>query len=107
MLPQPTNDESYTYTADLLSGPVFFGAIGYGLDHWVFHTGHRLVIAGLVLGIVVGLYAVLIRYRRAIASLEQAKSSAKANAVRADGEATTTAHTQASDKEGIGVRASQ
>ena len=68
----PSNhDQSYTYTADLLSGPLFFGAIGYGLDRWLYPGGHRWVIAGLILGIVMGLYAVLIRYRRAVAALEQ------------------------------------
>lgn len=67
------DDQSFTYTADVLAGPLFFGLIGYALDQWVFLTGHRWVIAGLVLGIVMGLYAAFIRYRRAVAAIEAAE----------------------------------
>lgn len=70
MATNPVDDQSYTYTADLLSGPLFFGALGYGADRWIVGAGNRWVIAGLILGIVMGLYAVLIRYRRSMAAIE-------------------------------------
>lgn len=73
MATNPVDDQSYTYTADVLAGPLFFGAIGYGLDQWVFQTGHRWVVAGLILGIVMGLYAAFLRYRRSIAAIEAAE----------------------------------
>ncbi|WP_336249504.1 AtpZ/AtpI family protein [Stomatohabitans albus] len=80
MVASLSQDESYTYTADLLSGPVFFGAIGYALDRWVFHTGPRLVIVGLFVGLLVGMYAIYIRYRRAITALEHPTQSSGATA---------------------------
>lgn len=73
MATNPVDDQSYTYTADVLAGPLFFGAIGYGLDQWVFQAGHRWVIVGLILGIVMGLYAAFVRYRRSIAAIETAE----------------------------------
>lgn len=66
----PNQDQSYTYTADLLSGPLFFGAIGFGIDRWLGSSGHPGVIGGLVLGLVMGLYAVWIRYRRDMAAID-------------------------------------
>lgn len=67
----PVDDQSYTYTADLLAGPLFFGAIGYGVDRWIIGAGNRWVVVGLIIGIVMGLYAVFVRYRRTIAAIER------------------------------------
>lgn len=75
MATNPVDDQSYTYTADVLAGPLLFGAIGYGLDQWVVQAGHRWVVAGLILGIVMGLYAAFIRYRRAIAVIDAAEQA--------------------------------
>ncbi|WP_409485156.1 hypothetical protein [Arsenicicoccus dermatophilus] len=50
-------------TAYLLAGPATFGLIGHGLDRW-WGTGFCLP-TGLVLGFLLSLYVVWVRYGRA------------------------------------------
>jgi F0F1-type ATP synthase assembly protein I len=42
---------SYT----LIGAILLFGAIGYALDWWL-QTGHKFLLGGLLLGIIVGFY---------------------------------------------------
>ena len=44
----------------LITGPVMFGAVGFGLDHWVGTTW--LVAVGIVGGMALSLYLVWFRY---------------------------------------------
>jgi ATP synthase protein I len=46
----------------LLSGPLFWGGVGYGLDSWL-NTGYFLA-SGLLLGMGAALYLVWLRFGR-------------------------------------------
>lgn len=73
---KPAVDDSAAYTADMMSGPVLFGGIGFAVDHWVFTDGHRGVIVGLIIGLVISSYAVFIRYHRAMTKMEAEQAQA-------------------------------
>jgi len=52
----------WTILGYLLSGPLFWGGIGWGLDNWL-GTGYFLV-SGLLLGMGAALYLVWLRFGR-------------------------------------------
>jgi len=49
--------------AYLVAGLVVWGAIGYGIDHWV-GKHHYFIIGGLVLGLSSSLYLAWLRFGR-------------------------------------------
>ncbi len=55
-----TADSAWRIIAYLLSGPLFYGGIGYLLDRWL-GTGW-IVGAGIVVGMALSLYLVWFRY---------------------------------------------
>jgi ATP synthase protein I len=53
---------AWTILGYLLSGPLFWGAVGYGVDKWL-GTGYFLA-SGLLLGMGAALYLVWLRFGR-------------------------------------------
>ncbi len=53
---------AWTIMGYLLSGPLFSGGVGYGLDSWL-NTGYSLA-SGLLLGMGAALYLVWLRFGR-------------------------------------------
>ena len=53
---------AWTILGYLLSGPLFWGGVGYGLDAWL-GTGYFLA-SGLLLGVGAALYLVWLRFGR-------------------------------------------
>ena len=53
---------AWTILGYLLSGPLFWGGVGYGLDAWL-GTGYFLA-SGLLLGMGAALYLVWLRFGR-------------------------------------------
>jgi ATP synthase protein I len=53
---------AWTIVGYLLSGPLFWGGVGYGLDTWL-ETGYFLA-SGLILGMGAALYLVWLRFGR-------------------------------------------
>ncbi len=56
-------NEGWAVLSTLLGGLLVWGAIGWLLDHW-WHT-HMATPIGVLLGMVLGIYAVVARYGRA------------------------------------------
>ena len=54
----------WSILAYLLSGLVIWGAIGYGLDHWIGHHHHYGLITGLLLGLGSSIYLAWLRFGR-------------------------------------------
>jgi len=51
-------------TGTLLVGPALWAAIGYGLDRWL--GTNFLIMVGLILGAVAGVYLVYVKWGRAV-----------------------------------------
>lgn len=46
----------------LISGPLFYGGVGWALDRWVLHTGW-LAAVGLVAGVALSIVMIIGRHR--------------------------------------------
>jgi hypothetical protein len=62
--PSPgTDNPGWTAFSYLLSGMIFYGALGWALGHWVIHTA-LLFPLGMVVGLALGITLVILRFGR-------------------------------------------
>lgn len=55
-------EQGFRVLSVLIAGPLFYGAVGWVLDQWL-HSSWWLP-TGLILGMALGVYLVIVRYGR-------------------------------------------
>ncbi len=106
--PSPGADEGWAVLGSLISGLLLFGGLGWLLDMW---WGTRVMApVGAVIGLALGIYAVVMRHARRVATDEVSAdltSSARASsdAARALREAKTANRMRAMQSGGLNARA--
>lgn len=59
-----SGSDGYRVLSMLISGPLFYGGVGWLLDNWL-HTSW-LFLLGIVVGTAAGVYLVIARYGRSV-----------------------------------------
>lgn len=61
--PSASDATAWSMIASLVAGPATWGGIGWLVDRWL-ETGRIFTLVGVVLGFVVGIYVVIVKYGR-------------------------------------------
>lgn len=59
--PSASDATAWAMVASLVAGPATWGGIGWLLDRWL-DTGRLLTLIGVIVGFVVGIYVVIVKY---------------------------------------------